>query len=90
MARVSSILQSNRTMDTKSKPTFVILGNPFLSDIMLVWPFVGLTCLFALAWLSLSMCLFVCFLYLLAIFFACLLACSLFVACKRLVQGCLE
>ena len=33
---LSSILESNGTMDTRSKPTFVLLGHPFLLDNMLV------------------------------------------------------
>ena len=57
---VSSTLQSNGTMDTRSKPTFVLLGHPFCL----------ITCLFAPVWLSffgsfsfnmLSLCLFLCF-----------------------------
>ena len=40
MAHVSSMLQSNGTMDTKSKPTFVLLGHPFLLVCLI-------TCLFA-------------------------------------------
>ena len=35
---VSSILQSNGTMDTRSKPTFVLLGHPLLFDNMLFAP----------------------------------------------------
>ena len=39
MACVSSILQSNGTMDTRSKPTFVLLRHPILFDNMLRCPF---------------------------------------------------
>ena len=40
---VPSILQSNGTMDTRSKPTFVFLGH-LLFDNMLVCPFICLAC----------------------------------------------
>ena len=64
---VSSILQSNGTMDTRFKPTFVLLGLLFLFDNML----------FAPVWLSLLLmaCLLACSLF--TCFFACLLACFL-------------
>ena len=41
---VSSILQSNGSMDTQSKPTFVFLGHPILLDNILVCPFICLVC----------------------------------------------
>ena len=41
---VPSILQSNGTMDTRSKPTFVLLGHPLLFDNMFVCPFICLAC----------------------------------------------
>ena len=41
---MSSILQSNGTMDTRSKLTFVLLGHPPLLDNMLVCPFIYLAC----------------------------------------------
>ena len=41
---VSSILQSNRTMDPQSRPTFFLLGHPLLFDNMLVCPFICLAC----------------------------------------------
>ena len=87
MAHVSSILQSHGTMDTQSKPTFVLLGHPVLFDNMLFCSFVCLTCLFAPIWLSLLVCLFACFLYLFVIPFACYWLLSLFVACTCLEQG---
>ena len=54
---VSSILQSHGTMDTWSKPTFVLLGHPILFDKMFVCPcwFSLIVCL--LAWFP-SSCLF--------------------------------
>ena len=55
---VSFVLQSNGTMDTWSKPTFVLLGHHLLLDNMLVCPFICLACLFALVWLSLFMFLY--------------------------------
>ena len=72
---VSFILQPYGTLDTRSKPKLVILGHPLLFDNMLLWPFVCLTYLFALVWLSLIVPLFACFLS--SCFFACLLACFL-------------
>ena len=64
---ISSILQSNGTIDTRSKPTFVLLGHLFLFDNML----------FAPVWLSLLLiaCLLACSLF--TCFFAYLLACFL-------------
>ena len=53
---VLSILQSNGTMDTRSKPTFVLLGHPLLFDNMLVCPFICLACFFPPVWLSLLVC----------------------------------
>ena len=41
---VSSILQSNGSMDTWTKPIFVLLGHPLLFDNMLVCPFICLAC----------------------------------------------
>ena len=41
---VLSILQSNGTMDTRSKSTFFLLGHPLLLDNMLVCPFICLAC----------------------------------------------
>ena len=64
---VSSILWSNGTMDTRSKPTFVLLGHPLLLDNMLVYPFICLAyfvcprlALYVLCLLSLSLCSFLC------------------------------
>ena len=79
MAHVSFVLQSHVTMDTQSKPTFVLLGHPFCL----------ITCLFAPVWLSLLVFHFPCFLS--SCFFACLLFCVSFaIACACLEQGCLE
>ena len=47
---VSSILHSNGTMDTRSNPTFILLGHPLLFDNMLLCLFMCFTCLFALIW----------------------------------------
>ena len=47
---VLSIFQSNETMDTQSKPTFVPLGHYLLFDNMFVCLFVCFTCLFAPVW----------------------------------------
>ena len=64
---------------------------PFLSfDNKFVCPLVCLTCFLAPVWLSLLVSLFVCFLFPFAISFACLLACSLLVACTCLEWECLE
>ena len=51
--------QSHRTMDIRSKPTFVLLGHPILFDNMLfaLW---CITCLFAPVWLFLLVCFFAC------------------------------
>jgi len=37
MANALSVLQYSETMDTKSKPTFVLLGHPLLIVNMVVW-----------------------------------------------------
>ena len=63
---VSSILQSNKTMDTWSKPIFVLLGHPLLFDNMLVCPFICLA-------------RFVC--PYLAVFVSMFLACSPYILC---------
>ena len=60
---VSSILRSNGTMNTRFKPTFVLLGHPLLFDNMFVCPRLAL---------PLIACLLACFP---SCFFACLLAC---------------
>ena len=75
---VSSILQSNGTMDTQFKPTFVLLGHPLLFDNMFVCP-----CLT----LPLIACLLACFPSI--CFFACLLACF-FWYCMYMGHGHLE
>ena len=59
--RVLSILQSNGTMDTQSKPTFVLLGHPLLFDNVFVCLFECFTCLFAPLWHLLLVCLLACF-----------------------------
>ena len=58
---VSSILQSNGTMDTRSKPKFVLQGHPLLFHNMFVCLFVCYTCLFAPIWHLLLVCLLACF-----------------------------
>ena len=60
---VSSIPQSHGTMDTRSKPTFVLLGHPLLFDNMFICP----------VWHLLLACILACFPSI--CFFACLLAC---------------
>ena len=66
MACVSSILQSNGTMGIRSKPTFVLLGQPLLFDNMFVCPHLALFVSVSLCMLSLSLCyLFACSLCLL-------------------------
>ena len=62
---VSSLLQSHGTRDTRSKPTFFLLGHPLLFDNMFVCPIR----------LLLIACLLACFPS--GCFFACLLACFL-------------
>ena len=59
----SFVLQSHWTMDTRSKPTFVLLRHPFCLT----------TCLFAPVWHLLLACILACFPSI--CFFACLLAC---------------
>ena len=56
MARMSSILQHNGTMDTRFKPTFVLLGHHLLFDNIFSCPFVCLACLFAPVWPFLLVC----------------------------------
>ena len=56
--RVLSIFRSNGTMDTRSKPTFVLLGYPFLFDNMLVCP--HLESFASLSFSTLSFYLFLC------------------------------
>ena len=63
---VSSILQSRGTMDTQSKPTFILLVHPFLFDNMFVCPRLTLSLIVCLLAYFPSSC-----------FFACLLACFL-------------
>ena len=70
---MSSILQSNGTMDIQSKPTFFLLGHPLLLDNMFVCLFMCFTCLLAPIWHPLLACLLACFPSI--CFFACLLAC---------------
>ena len=73
---VLSILQSNGTMNTRSKPTFVLLGHPhFLFDNMFFCLFVCFTCLFAPIWHLWLACLLACFPSISS--FACLLVCFL-------------
>ena len=50
MARMSSILQHNGTMDTRSKATFVLLRHHLLFDNMFACPSVCLVCLSAPVW----------------------------------------
>ena len=76
---VSSILRSNGTMGTRSKPTFVLLGHSLLSNNMFVCP-----CLVSLASLPFSALSFYLFLCLSTSF-------SLFViACIHMEHGHLE
>ena len=63
---VSSMLQSNGTMDAQSKPTFFLLGHPLLLNNILVFPFIRSICfvcphlaLYVLCSLSLSLVSFV-------------------------------
>jgi len=63
---VSSILQFHGTMNTWSKPTFILLGHPLLFDNMFVCPYLALL---------LIACLLACFPS--TCFFTCLLACFL-------------
>ena len=64
---VLSIFQSKGTMDSRSKPTFFLLGHPLLLDNMLVFSFICLACfvcpclvLYVLCLLPLSLCSFLC------------------------------
>ena len=66
---VSSTHQSNGTMDTRSKPTFVLLGHHLLFDNMFVCLFAHFTC-------------FVC--PLLALFVSVFFACSPYLLCSFL------
>ena len=68
---MSSILQSTETMDTWSKPTFVLLGHPFLSNDMLVFPFMSLAC-FVCPCLTLFVSMFLACSPYLCCFFLCL------------------
>jgi len=70
---VSSILQSNGIMDTRSKPTLVLLGHLLLFDNMFVCPFMCSTCLITLIWHLLLAYLLTRFPSI--CFFACPLAC---------------
>jgi len=68
---VSSILQSNEGMDTRFKPTFVLLGRLLLFDNMLFSLFTCLACFVCLRlFLLVSVC-FACFPYF-PYFFLCL------------------
>ena len=71
---VSSILQSNGTMDTWSKPTFILLGHHLLFDNMLVCPFICLACFVCLCLALFVSMFFACSPYLLCVFLACLLS----------------
>ena len=75
---VSSVIQSNGTRVTRSKPTFVLLGHPLLFDNMLICLLCMLhmsvcPCLASFASLSFSMLSFYLFLCLSASLFPCLL-----------------
>ena len=76
----SSILQSNETMDTQSKPTFVLLGHPLLFDNTLVCPLHMLSMLCLPTFGSLCYVFLACSPISFISFFACLLVC-LFVLC---------
>ena len=67
MEHVSSILQSHGTIDTPSKPTFVLLGHPLLFDNMFVCSHLALFADVSLCMLSLPLC------YLLCLFASCFL-----------------
>ena len=73
---VPSILQSNGTMDARSKPTFFLLGHPPFFDNMLVCPFICLACFFCPHLALFVNMSFACFPYIFC-FFLCLVA-SLF------------
>ena len=70
---VSSILQSNGGMDTRSKPTYVLLGHPLLFDSMLFALFTCLACFVCLRWALLVSVFFACSPYF-PCFFLCLSA----------------
>ena len=84
MAHMSSILQSNGTTDTKSKPTFVLLGHPFLFACLKIscslLCMLSFFCLLVCMSLFLSLfILFVCFvLYLFLCYLFCLFASFVF------------
>ena len=86
---VSSILQSNGTMDTQSKPTFVPPGHPLLSNNMLVFPFICLACFvyppFGIFSLFIFSVLFLPFVSLLVCWLV-----SFVLACTHMEWGCLE
>jgi len=86
---VSSILQSNGTMDTWSKPTFVLLGHPLLFDNLFALSYAW-HALFALIWLSLLLCSLHALPISFVSFFACLLTCFFVFACTRMEHGHLE
>ena len=72
MAFMLSVLLHNGTMDTKSKPTFVLLGHPFL----LVYPFMCFLSLFAHLCASFVSLLSLLHVYRLCVFFV--IACTRF------------
>ena len=83
MAHVSSMLQSNGTMDTKSKLTFVLLGHPFLLVCLITCLFAPLcaffpclsvlcVCLMLSLFLCYLFCLFASFVFFLFIFYCCM------------------
>ena len=66
MANVSSVLQSNGTMDTKSKLTFVLLGHPFLLVCLITCLFAPLCAFFpclSVLCVCLMLSLFLCYLF---------------------------
>ena len=71
---VSSILQSNGTMDTRSKPTFVFLGHPLCLITCLFSLSYAYHALFAPVWLSLLVCSLQALTFSLISFFTSLLA----------------
>ena len=77
---VSSILQSNGTLDIWSKPTFVLQGHPFLFDNLFVCLFVRVTCLFAPIWHLFLACHLACFpsIHFFAYLLACFLVCCMY------------
>ena len=87
---VPSILQSNGTVDIRSKPAFILLGHPRLPDNILVCPFTCLAC-FVCPYLALFECV-LCMLSLFPLFLP-LLVCRLvsFVfSCTYMEHGHLE